>query len=258
VGTPVSLLAYISCASDTFPANDTTYINRFVTGSSDPNNKIADPDFREPLLPGDSIKYTINFQNTGNDTAFTVLLRDTLDMHLDLNSFVFQGSSHICSYNINQDRELTFLFQNILLPDSSANFTESLGYVCYSIKPHNLASSGSVIFNTAHIYFDFNSAITTNTTTTTIYTTVAEIENTLKIQCFPNPFNSSLSLKSEIALPWWDVEVIDLKGRILYKYHTATATDHLELMLSEDISRGIYLLKVSTEKYSKALKLIRI
>ncbi|MBK7572906.1 MAG: hypothetical protein IPI10_15300 [Bacteroidetes bacterium] len=31
-----------------------------------------------------SINFTVNFQNTGNDTAFTVVIRDTLDADLDL------------------------------------------------------------------------------------------------------------------------------------------------------------------------------
>ena len=258
LGTQVSLLAFISCASDTFNSNDTVDVLRYVTGSYDPNNKIAQPDFHEPLFPGEAIIYTINFQNTGNDTTFTVLLRDTIDIQLDLNSFVFMGSSHICSYSINQNRELMFLFQNIQLPDSSVNFIESMGFVTYSIKPDIMVPPGSSIFNTANIYFDFNSAITTNTTNTMIYTSVNEVQSSLRIKCFPNPVNYTLSLISETVLPKWDILLLDIHGRVIFRTCKMHAADKFEIHLPESISSGTYMLKVSTGTSTAMVKIIKI
>ena len=38
-------------------------------------------------LINDPLQYLIRFQNSGNDTAFTVFIRDTIDASLDLSTF---------------------------------------------------------------------------------------------------------------------------------------------------------------------------
>jgi hypothetical protein len=69
---------------------------REVTSSFDPNIKTALPrGIGEDHLIDDDwrLNYVIDFQNTGNDTAFTVVVRDTLSEHLDLSSLRIQGGS---------------------------------------------------------------------------------------------------------------------------------------------------------------------
>jgi uncharacterized repeat protein (TIGR01451 family) len=72
-------------ADDLSPVID---ISCFEVGSSyDPNDKAASPrglGDDHYILPNEPLNYTIRFQNTGNDTAFTVVIRDTLDMDLDI------------------------------------------------------------------------------------------------------------------------------------------------------------------------------
>ena len=57
---------------------------------------------------------------------------------------------------------LDFKFPNIMLPDSASNPAGSQGFVQYRIKPKANLPLGTQIENTAHIYFDYNAAITTS------------------------------------------------------------------------------------------------
>ena len=144
---------------------------REVTSSFDPNAKEAIPRGIGPehlIEPEWPLDYTIYFQNTGNDTAFTVVLRDTLSPHLDLSSLRVQGGSHPFSWQLRPNRELVFTFENILLPDSTTNLEGSQGHVSYRIRPLPEAAPGSLIQNSAAIYFDFNEPIFTNTVFHTI------------------------------------------------------------------------------------------
>jgi len=59
---------------------------------------------------------------------------------------------------------LKFDFQDIFLPDSTTNFEGSQGYVMYAIRADSTIAEGTLIENTADIYFDLNPPIITNTT----------------------------------------------------------------------------------------------
>src|SRR5690606_19417277 len=114
-------------------------------------------------------KYLIRFQNTGNDTAFTVVVRDTLDANLDVTTLNLLGYSHPMEFKVSDQGMLTFTFNNILLPDSNINEPASHGYIEYNIQSKKDLDFGTEIKNTAYIYFDFNPPIITNTTLNTIY-----------------------------------------------------------------------------------------
>ena len=139
----------------------------------DPNDKLVRPD-REGdenfTLFKDTMIYTVRFQNTGNDTAFTVVVRDTLDESLDVSTFNILGSSHreILRTEILEDKFVTFSFEDILLPDSTINFNGSQGYVVYTIESKDGVAENTIVENTASIYFDFNPPIVTNTTQNTL------------------------------------------------------------------------------------------
>lgn len=142
-----------------------------VSCSCDPNEKMVTPvgitnQHYTPLA--DELKFTVNFQNTGNDTAFTVVIHDTLDTNLDLSTFKLLSSSHPVGAQMDANGALRFSFYNILLPDSNIDEPGSHGYVAYSIKPKTGLADPTVIHNTAHIVFDLNSAIVTNTSYNTL------------------------------------------------------------------------------------------
>jgi hypothetical protein len=99
-----------------------------------------------------------------------VIIRDTLDDNLDLNTFELVANSHSVFTTIKpQDREVEFYFQNIQLPDSVSNEPESHGFVSYRIRPEEETPLLTELNNTAYIFFDNNPAIVTNTTWSTLY-----------------------------------------------------------------------------------------
>lgn len=132
----------------------------------DPNDKLAQPIYPESYaLIGEELIYRIRFQNTGNAVAYDVVIEDELDTELDLSTFKVVASSHKDVLNtFLKNNKATFEFKNIYMPDSTANFDESQGYVMYSIKANESILENYPIENTAEIYFDFNPAIITNTT----------------------------------------------------------------------------------------------
>ena len=110
----------------------------------------------------------MRFQNTGTDTAFNIRLIDTLPEFLDLNTFRPLAASHPNQPFLTEDGVLTFLFEDILLPDSSVNQVGSTGFVGFQIDSKSDLADFSVIENKVDIYFDFNNPIRTNTIKSTM------------------------------------------------------------------------------------------
>ena len=144
---------------------------RIITGSYDPNFKEAFPIGigNDHLIEGDEeFEYIIHFQNTGNDTAFNIVIKDTLSLKMDLATLRTGAASHPFSWELTPENELVFSFENIFLPDSTIDEVASHGYVQYFIYPKNDLLPGTVIENRAGIYFDINDPILTNTVFHTI------------------------------------------------------------------------------------------
>ncbi len=153
------------------PPDDTnTFLDIFcgpVTGSYDPNDKTGYPlgvGSSHLIQPNGQLDYLIRFQNTGTDTAFTVVIRDTLDF--DLNIFTVNSgvSSHPYTFRMHDSRVLEWTFNNILLPDSTTNETESHGFVMFRVNQNPNLADSTEITNNVGIFFDFNDPIITNTT----------------------------------------------------------------------------------------------
>lgn len=132
----------------------------------DPNDKLVRPTYPENYaLFDEDLIYTIRFQNTGNAEAYDVVIKDALDQNLDVSTFQYIASSHEEVLSTYLDaHQVTFEFRNIFLPDSTTNFDASQGYVMYKIQTKNNLDDYTIINNNAHIFFDFNPAIVTNTT----------------------------------------------------------------------------------------------
>ena len=141
--------------------------------SYDPNDKLVYPDRGGPLHPilySDTLNYTIRFQNTGNYPAQDIYITDYIDPNLDPATLRIISSSHPMQTLFDEDEDLlTFGFPGINLIDSVANEPESHGYVKFSIQPKQDAPVGSLISNTADIFFDANDPITTNTVINTLF-----------------------------------------------------------------------------------------
>lgn len=148
-------------------------VSHVLVCAYDPNDKIADPVGLGPdgyiSHQTDFVDYTVRFQNTGNDTAFVVIITDQLDASLDWNSLNMISSSHTVNAEIDSFGLIVFEFAPIYLPDSTTDFAGSQGFVKYRINLNSALPLGTIINNTANIYFDSNPAIITNTTVNTLY-----------------------------------------------------------------------------------------
>lgn len=149
-----------------------------VTASYDPNDKIGYPlglTEEHWIAPNGSVDYRIRFQNTGTDTAFTVVVRDTLDTDLDIFSVESGVSSHIYDFQIYGPRVLQWTFSNIMLPDSGVDYEGSNGFVMFHVNQLVNLPDSTEITNSAAIYFDFNEPIITNTSSHNIMREVLHI-----------------------------------------------------------------------------------
>jgi uncharacterized repeat protein (TIGR01451 family) len=148
-----------------------------VRGSFDPNDKSATPSGiseRNFVVPNIWMDYLIRFQNTGNDTAFTVVIVDTISESLNLSSFQEGFSSHNYVIEFLDDRVVKWTFYDIMLPDSTTNLQGSNGFIKFRIKQVNDLNDGTLISNSASIYFDFNEPIFTNSASVTVNRNVDE------------------------------------------------------------------------------------
>lgn len=236
--------------NDSTPNNNFDILSQVVTGSFDPNYKTVNqrdtitPDF---FLVNDELQFTVHFQNVGNDTAFNIVIIDTLSPELDPSSFIVLAASHEYTYEIIGENVVKFKFRNILLPPSVTNEIGSNGFFKYSIKIEN-HSIGTEIANTAYIYFDFNEAIVTNTTLNSIIDPFLFDENEYKnseLEIFPNPntgnFNVKVSAEYEKDAV---IQLIDNSGKVIGE----KILDKSGYLSYTDLKAGIYLVKVIRNK----------
>ncbi|MBK8947332.1 MAG: T9SS type A sorting domain-containing protein [Flavobacteriales bacterium] len=144
-----------------------------VSCAFDPNDKLVTPQGfgLTGAVPIDQewLEYTVRFQNTGTDTAFTVQLLDTLDADLDpLTMEVLAASHDLTRIQVDAQQVALFRFERILLPDSNVNEPASHGFVKYRIKPVAGSPHLTAITNSAAIYFDLNPPVITNTVLNTL------------------------------------------------------------------------------------------
>ncbi len=178
-----------------------------IQGPYDPNDKLATPSgtgMHHEILPNTDLQYTIRFQNVGNDTAFRVIIKDTLSELLNPATIVPGPSSHPYTWRLEDRGVMTFNFYDINLPDSTTNLAGSQGFVNFRIKQKRDLEVGSVIENSAGIYFDFNAPIITNTTFHTISDlmeivngSVAVADPVTAVKVVPNPMQNGAWIQIE-------------------------------------------------------------
>ncbi len=192
-------------------------------GSFDPNDKQAFPrgyGNQHLIEANNDIEYLIRFQNTGTDTAFTVVVLDTLSAHLQAEAVRPGASSHRYDFAVIDGNVLRFRFDHILLPDSNVNEPASHGFVKFRVPQQVDNPDGTVIENSAAIYFDFNDPIITNTTFHTIGDHFILVQTNdpagaAQLRVYPNPAASvaifELPVQSDRAM----FELTDQLGRTI-------------------------------------------
>ena len=197
------------------------------TGSFDPNDKQGFPagyGNQHFIEANTDLEYLIRFQNTGTDTAFTVVIRDTLSPFLNPQSIQPGAASHPYRFEMYGNGIVKLIFENIMLPDSSVNETASHGFVKFRISQRPGNAPGDVIENHAGIYFDFNAPIITNTTFHTIGENFILIDPVLaaspgvsplpNVKVYPNPFLEKATFELEnVQASRLTFSLFDLSGR---------------------------------------------
>lgn len=221
-------------------------------GSFDPNDKQGFPlgygnEFQ--IEENTDLEYKIRFQNTGTDTAFTVRIEDKISKHLDLESIIPGASSHNYTFQIREDSTVVFLFENIMLPDSNINEAASHGFVNFKISQKPDLPRGTVIPNTASIYFDFNAPVITNEVYHTvgldiITVSLNELAVDLGLKVYPNPFHTQATFELEdFNNKPWSVSIIDITGKVIAEKRT---TNSKLFFHKEDLKTGIYFFEIIT------------
>lgn len=240
---------------------------QIVRASYDPNEKLVKPEgitANRYVSAKDELEYQINFQNTGNDTAFLIVVRDTLnDNTVDIGSVVSGASSHPYTFRIYGQGILEWKFQNILLPDSNINEAESHGFVKFKVKQQTNNLKGTVIKNDAGIYFDFNAPVVTNATSvmvfdTTIISGIGQVavgsgSKRLRVEVFPNPTDGNVVVRitngHEFANEKLELKIYDLLGREVFFSQLHSPNSQLNL---KDLPGGIYFYEVTSDQQSVA------
>ncbi len=227
--------------------NDTDLLNNsdstcgVVWNSYDPNSKEVDhaqqidPDTQETL------EYMVHFQNDGNYNAVNVSVIDTISANLDLSTFKMIGSSAGVAVNIDPvTRIVTFTFTGIMLAPSAQDLDASQGYVIYSLEEVAGLQEGDEIENTAYIYFDYNSAIVTNTTyniNSSLGITNPGLET---LTLYPNPAQTSVSV---IGKNIEQIVIFDLTGKEVL---SAELTNKNSINV-ENLSNGVYTCLITSK-----------
>jgi hypothetical protein len=220
-GSSRPLAAMEGCTGSSGGASSTSFYNQFpqndgepflsvfcvlVQNAYDPNDKQAFPtgfDDEHFIEANTDLEYLIRFQNTGNDTAFRVILLDTLSPFLNPATVKPGASSHPYLFEIEENGVLRFNFPNIELPDSNTNLAASQGFVSFRIAQRSGNPVGTVIENRAGIYFNFNPPVMTNTVFHTVHEPFFKVVSAaphlpgvkLQIGAYPNPFSEQLQIE---------------------------------------------------------------
>ncbi|WP_055443371.1 T9SS type A sorting domain-containing protein [Lacinutrix himadriensis] len=239
---------------DNTPEDNVFTLNQTVIGSYDPNDiRVLEG---EQILLEDADKYLhyiIRFQNTGTASAINVHVENVLDHKLDWTTMQLESLSHTGSVEIKDGVNVSFIFDDINLADSTSDEPNSHGFIAYKIKPKSDVVVGNVIHNTADIFFDFNPAIVTNTVSTEIVDalSIAEFQAASFIM-YPNPANNHLTISGNSVID--TITIYDVNGRALKAINYDANVVEMNIT---DLSSGIYFIQIQAGEEKEVKKFIK-
>ena len=241
---------------DAFPNDNQASLSQIVVGSLDPNDKIEAHGGKidiDDFSSNDYLTYTIQFENTGSANAQFIRVEDLLNASLDPNSIKMLNSSH--NYNMRRiGNQLIWNFYNINLPPTSVNPSASHGFVQFKIKPTAGFTLGDIIPNKADIYFDYNPPIITNTFETKFVQSLRNSDfNTTDFVIYPNPTNSLVTISLQNSTENINsITIINILGKKVKEIANTTSSE-INVDVS-NLSKGIYLVEITTESNLKTIK----
>ncbi|MDQ3049433.1 MAG: T9SS type A sorting domain-containing protein [Bacteroidota bacterium] len=235
-----------------------------VLCSYDPNDKLVAP---VTIIQGqnytqlnENLVYTIRFQNTGNAPAVNVTIIDTLPSVMDAASFSLISVSHPVDVHVSAGGIVTFNFYNINLPDSISNELGSHGFLTFNLSPLAGLSNFTVVENNAHIFFDQNSPIVTNTSQTTYVTNfpigLNDVVSGKVISIYPNPAGSTFTIHHTHNGLSGMIKVHSALGSELISKSFSTESNSMTFDCSE-LPSGLYLVRVMHKGGNSVMKLLK-
>jgi hypothetical protein len=144
-----------------------------------------------------------------------------------------------------------------MLPDSNVNPAKSMGYVSYSITPKNSLPDGAPVINTAHIYFDFNQPVATNTVLNTIdYIMGIDAIQNNDLKIYPNPANDKIVVEVSYQNPSVNnkLSIFDIHGQLLMQKQIDKLKTEIDI---SELARGIYFLRIENRSELYVRKFIK-
>jgi len=248
----------VNSLGDSFPVDNLDTLIQIVAAAWDPNIKQSSP---EGIITANltNIKYHIHFQNTGNDTAYNVIIVDTFTQKLGLQNLVITATSHPASYSlrVQDNRTLIWEFNNILLPDSNTNESASHGFIAFEANINGNLAIGDSIRNRASIYFDYQKPILTNYAiivrgvkdNSKGIKSIASINDNIKL--YPNPANNTVSINLTNVTSSAVLQVFNTMGQLI-EQQNVNPSESFNLNV-EHYAKGMYIIKIANTNYQAKL-----
>ncbi len=242
---------------DINPGNNECVRLDTVKSSYDPNLMAVTPS--GTILAGTKLQYTVEFENTGNDTAFNIAVYDTLSDDVDANSLRMVASSavmNIIPFKAGGHNVVKFDFPGINQLDSS-HHNLCTGTVIFNINAKSGLPNGTTIFNHAGIFFDDNAVVMTDTVEDVIgipTTGVMPVNTAAKVSVYPNPATDELTIKIDNG-NYNTVTITNILGQEVISQTLPSIIGTMQTKL--DVSRlpaGMYYLTVRGQSGTKVLK----
>jgi hypothetical protein len=248
--------------NDTTPNDNSKNNSIAVVGPYDPNYKEVNIDTIYSVSDPGWLEYTIHFQNIGNDTAFTVIIIDTLSQHLNRSSLEIIASTHpLSNFNIKNGNVAEFRFNNIMLPDSTTDPIGSNGFVKYRMKYLNTLVVNESIINFADIYFDYNTPVRTNSAITYYVDSTSGIEkyDDNEVMIYPNPASEIMYIifNKTDASPAY-IRIFNAKGKLLQQHMLIQAIGNISSSIQlVGLSSGIYFIEIFDGNLTHHKKIVK-
>ncbi|KQB40092.1 T9SS type A sorting domain-containing protein [Flavobacterium aquidurense] len=255
-GAILKYLAEISSSqTDETPANNKFVFDQVVVNSFDPNDKTCiEGDKISKTKIGDYVHYIIRFENTGTYAAQNITVKDVIDLtKYDINSLYPLSGSHLFSTEITDNNKVDFKFENINLPFDDAN---NDGYLAFKIKTKSTLVEGDSFGGSANIFFDYNSAITTNVPTTTIEQAlgVKDFSFGQYFVVYPNPVNDVLNITTKEDIQLSSIQIYNVLGQLIRVIPNAKNVENIDV---SGLNSGNYFIKIVSDKGNSSTKFIK-
>lgn len=240
--------AILPVAGDEIPLDNNFSFSQTVADANILNDIVClEGTVLDPSYIGEYLHYMINFENVGTLAAQNTVIRFDVDTNIfDLSTLQLLDASNEVVTRVNGN-VVEFIFQNINLEIGGH------GHILLKMKTLDNLPASTVVSNRANIFYDYSTPVDTGTVNT-VFQTLSnngfDFENSVAM--LPNPAQNQVHIKSENTIK--TIALFDAQGRII----TAQSVEQKETSFDvSHFSRGIYLVKITTQTGTSVQKLIK-